>query len=318
MDFEKERQKKIKRFLKKSGAIKYFSKNEIKEKLIDYVSKVKNNFCLLVFPDDFLNDADFMLKLYKCNPKTLFWFKPNEILAPDVNFMIEYVKLIKEQNDIYSKYPDLILNNYPIIMENRTFIEKLAKQFPDMDIVYLIKNCINKPTISEHIKNENNEKIKHVLESLPVQLLQEQAKRFGYKTLIQLPKDMKNIELFVSAGIEKDGFESLEILQPEQILKNKALIVKAYKKDGIDKLYNYINNSLNPNRTFYYMCHGEPHSYSKYVQEYRDLQLTLMKDPTINEIFKIEKEFFEKKNQVVQHMLKKDNQQSSFENSMMK
>ena len=66
------------------------------------------------------------------------------------------------------------------------------------------------------------------------------------------------------------------------------------------------------------MCHGEPHSYSKYVQEYRDLQLTLMKDPTINEIFKIEKEFFEKKNQVVQHMLKKDNQQSSFENSMMK
>ena len=92
----------------------------------------------------------------------------------------------------------------------------------------------------------------------------------------------------INQTVEVDGFRSLEQLDITQVLDNKDLIIKAYEKDGFRALKRYIQHTLSPRRTKYYMCHGEPHDYTVYDEKYAEVQKALMEDTEIHYIFKRE------------------------------
>lgn len=106
----------------------------------------------------------------------------------------------------------------------------------------------------------------------------------------KMSKDVSDINPTVSTGVEPDGFRSLEQLDISQVLDNKDLIIKAYEQDGFRALKRYIQHTLSPVRTKYYICHGETHDYTVYDEKYAEVQKALMEDTTIYYIFKKEEQ----------------------------
>ena len=118
----------------------------------------------------------------------------------------------------------------------------------------------------------------------------DQVRKYTWRALNEIPNDIPNFNQVVSAGIETDGFRSLGKLDITQVLDNKDLIIQAYEKDGIQALAGYIQHTLSPMRTHYYMCHGEEHDYTEYDKRYEEVQKTLMSDTKIHYIFKKEEQ----------------------------
>lgn len=300
---EKIKQKEIKRTLRKARVPKDATPEEVNSKLISYVAGLKIDFYTLRFTDEQLADPDFLLGLYRANINMVDFQSPNpenEDLQSNINFMIEYIKLkhakkMREHTD--EKYwaqqeLEWIVQHYKKAMSNPAFVERLAQEFIDIKIVPLVKNSVKRVEsyFNTEKEQEDEESFRKCILGLPTELLCRQARRYGSVYLNDIPKDIPNFNQIVSAGIENDGFKSLCKLDITQVLDNKDLIIKAYQKDGIRALEGYISCSLSPNRTLYYMCHGEEHSYTSYNERYANVQKALNEDAQIHYIFKKEQE----------------------------
>ena len=299
---QKQKERAIKRTLRKARVPKDATLEQAKVYLIHYVSKVKQNFHKIIFPDELLADSNFLLDLYRANSKMLIFKRPNSELQENIDFMIEYLKIKLAYEMMDHQHDDtrwsqteleMATEKYVKAMANPEFIVRLAEAFPNNQIIPLIKKSLMPyrwfGKDLEEEKAQDLARYKECLSNLPIELLCEQVRKFGDDTLKDIPNDIPNFTQLISVGIETNGFRSLDRLNITQVLDNKDLIIKAYKKDGIQALISYIQHTLSPRRTCYYMCHGEEHDYTTYDKRYEEVQEALLASPEIQTVFKKEK-----------------------------
>ncbi len=302
---QKEKERAIKRTLRKARVPKDATPEQVKAYLIHYVSTANLNNYSLRFTDEQLADPNFLLGLYRADNNMVNFERPNprnKELIYNIDFMIEYLKLkhskemLQHQNDDgHWAQTELkwAVERYESVMANPEFIVRLAETFPNQEIIPIIKGCIVKYHGLDKDRKEKEEqdlaRYKECLSNLPIELLCEQVRKFGDDTLKAIPNDIPNFTQLISAGIETNGFRSLERLDITQVLDNIDLVVKAYKTAGIKALASYIQYTLSPKRTKYYMCHGEPHDYTEYDKRYEEVQKALLAAPEIQSVFKKEK-----------------------------
>lgn len=302
---QKEKESEIKRTLRKARIPKDATPEQIKSCLINYVAKGKLDYRKIRFSDELMADPDFLLSIYRANPNMTLHckFYPKKELQDNVDFMIEYVKIrhttemqsihMQDNSNWCQTKLEWIADDYTKAMANPEFITKLAKAFPEQKIIPLIKYCYVKihafTLFWKEKEKQDMARYKECLSSLPVEILCEDVRKHGWRVLTEVPNDIANFNKLVSAGIEKDGFGALGYLHITQVVDNKDLVVKAYEKEGIQKLIEYIKDSLSPNRTRYYYCNGEMHNCAQYDQKYEDVQKALIASPEIQEIFRKEK-----------------------------
>lgn len=302
---QKEKERAIKRTLRKARVPKDATPEQVKAYLIHYVSKANLNNYSLRFTDEQLADPNFLLGLYRADNNMVNFERPNprnKELIDNIDFMIEYLKLkhskemLEHQNDDgHWAQTELkwAVERYESVMANPEFIVRLAEAFPNQEIIPIIKGCIVKYHGLDKDRKEKEEqdlaRYKECLSKLPIELLCEQVRKFGDDTLKEIPNDIPNFTQLISSGIETNGFRSLERLDITQVLDNIDLVVKAYKTAGIKALASYIQYTLSPKRTKYYMCHGEPHDYTEYDKRYEEVQKALLAAPEIQSVFKKEK-----------------------------
>lgn len=301
---QKQREIDIKRTLMKARVPKDATQEQVKTYLVHYVSRLKKDFDKVILPDELLADPNFLLSLYRANINMVDYIIPNpEIkeLQNNVDFMIEYLKIkhTKEttetpNNKGYWTQTQLqwAIEKYDKAMSNPEFIVRLAETFPNYQIIPLIKSSLMPYRwIGEREEKEPQDlaRYKECLSKLPVKFLCDQVKIHTWRALSEIPNDIPNYNQLVSAGIETGGFRSLDKLDITQVIDNIDLVVKAYEKDGLQSLIRYIQYSLSPRRTRYYMCHGEEHDENIYDPRYEAVQEAIMKSPEIKAIFDKEK-----------------------------
>lgn len=304
IEIQKRREKDIRRTLMKAGVPKNATPEQIKTRLINYVSGLTNDFQKLAFSDELLADPNFLLDLYRANINMVDFQSPdpkNKELQDNVDFMIEYVKLkhSKEmQKDISGErhwvqtsldWPQIYLEwateKYDTAMTNPKFIVKLAETFPNQEIIPIVRKSICKTSYDFDKEKKNLARYKECLSNLPIEFICDQVRKSSERTLNDIPNDIANFNQIVGAGIDANGFKSLNKLNITQVLDNVDLVVKAYEKDGIQKLSEYIQYTLSPERTH----HDEEHTYTAYDKRYKEVQDSLITSPKIQAIFKREK-----------------------------
>ena len=304
---QKQKEKAIKRTLRKARVPKDATTEQAKAYLIHYIGKAKKiDYYSLKFTDEQLLDPNFLLGLYRANINMVNFASPNpknEELQDNIDFMIEYLKInnTKAMMDHPNADKYYIQNklkwtikNYTKAMSNPKFILKLAETFPNQEIIPLVKDTLLKVhSIYDKDRKQKEEqdqaRYKECLSNLPVEFLCEQVKKYGWHSLDEIPNDIPNFNQLVSVGIDVDGFMILDRLDITQVLDNKDLIIKAYKQEGFRALVNYIQDSLSPLRTQYYWSHGEEHDYKIYDKRYEEVQKALMASPEIKAVFEKEK-----------------------------
>jgi len=320
LKIQKDKEREIKRTLRKARVPKDATPEQVKAYLIHYVSIANLNRYNLRFTDEQLADPNFLLALYRANNNMVNFERPdpkNEALQDNVDFMIEYLKIkyAKEMNNHKNSECNWAqtelrwaVETYERAMSNPEFIIRLAETFPNQPIVPLIKKSLIRSRIwGNNTKQKQQEeqdwaRYKECLSNLPTELLCEQVRKFGVDTLEAIPNDIPNFNQIISAGIETNGFKSLDRLDITQVLDNIDLVVKAYEKDGIQKLGEFIQYTLSPRRTRYYMCHGEEHDYTEYDKRYEEVQKALLASPKIQTVFKKEKLIAKMKEEKTEHV----------------
>ena len=303
---KKQKEKAIRRTLRKAKVPKDATPEQVKAYLIQYVSRAKLDQYTLKFTDEQLADPNFLLGLYRANINMVNFERPNpEIkeLQDNIDFMIEYLKIkhTKEMiehptsDDHWSQTElEWAIEKYDRAMANPEFIVRLAETFPNQQIIPLIKKALLPYRFFDDDRKEKEAqdqiRYKECLSNLPIELLCDQVRKYSWHALNEIPNDIPNFNQIVSAGIETNGFRSLGKLDITQVLDNKDLIIKAYEKEGIQALTAYIQHTLSPRRTHYYMCHGEEHDYTTYDKRYEEVQKALMADAKIHYILKKEEQ----------------------------
>ncbi len=288
---QKRNERLVKKTLKKAKVQKGASLEEIKKSLLTYAKNVKDIY-VLRFDEELMKDPNFILGLCKANSGFIsnYRYRVKENFQDNIDFMVDFVKLIyyrdRYENERFNFYCLVdALQDYKIAMSNPEFVVKIAEEFPQTNIVELLNKSLFGYSDYRLMHNGADlETYKKCLSGLPLELLCKQAKEFGWKYLELIPKDIPNYYKIVRAGIEKDGFKSLCQLGFSKLLKNKNLIVRAYKKDGIDGLTNFLTKTLSPRRERWCDCDH----YFVYDKKYQDLQDKLKNDKTIMEIYRNE------------------------------
>lgn len=297
-DAEKDYQKRVKRLYRKAKIKDGDIQDQINAKILDYFKNGRWDL-KVGLPKDLRTDPMFLLSLFKAAPRTIYIYAPrkeDKELLTNVSFMTEYVKLrvLRDTELYYSMHIDSLLRSAFVTYRDAVmipeFVVKIAEEFPNADVVAAIKDAVitHRYYMDKKEEKQHYEEYKALLNSLPKELLIREVSKFGEKALSKLPSSLPYYTELISAGIEKDGFVSLNRLDVDQILDNKDLIIKAYEKEGGQALRNYIVNTLSPNRERYYICHEEPHFYTAFSEKHKNVQEALAKDPEIVEILKKE------------------------------
>lgn len=271
-------------FLKRVGVKKDDDYSTINNKIIDYVTRKGKKLDLdcVYLLDRQLNDSNFMIKLFKANNNLTYIFSNlSESLKHNQDFVLCYLDIVlnmvkdnsnKNLYKYFLKFKDLI--NKP------DFVIKLLEKFPNINVISIIQKCF-----IENYGVDSKGKLKEVLECLPLNLLCEQAQKFGCSVLMCIPKNFINYRDIVSSAIEKDGFRALNYLSIDDVSKNKGLIIKAYKVSGIDELSYYLEFTLNPNKIRGYVENNKAYSIKEYDERCAEVQKELLQLPEIKEIY---------------------------------
>lgn len=255
----------------------------------------QNQFHRIALSDEQYNNPEFLISMYNANPLTVRYYKPgweNKEQQNNVNFMFEFIKrTMKIEMDRHSDdraYWEKIelvqtLAGYNTAIQNAGLFELLIKEYPNVNMLEVIDDCFSRRGIwlpwTKAALNENQQLFESVIAGLSRESLISQTQKFGKNTLRHLPSNLEFWPELAAAGVKVDGFDSLEYLPVKYVLDNKHLVLQSYEKDGAGELASYLTRTLSPHRTHYYMCHGEPHDYSTYEEEYAVVQKTLMSDP---------------------------------------
>lgn len=291
---KRQREKRINAFRKYAKVPTDATQAQIDECCLRAISNMTfDQFHKIALSDEQYKNPEFLLAMYASNPQTARCFKSSNVdLQNNTNFMFEYLKHVMKlemqhhstEIEFWQKN-ELIqaLASYETAIQNSGLFELLIKEYPKINMLEVIDECFSRKGVwgrwTKEALKENQKQFQSVVSGLSKEALISQAQLFGKKALRYIPSELDFWSDLASAGIKKDGFDSLDYLPIKDVLANKQLIIEAYEKDGIKKLAYYLTHSLSPQRTHYYMCHGEEHSYSHYDEEYEIVQKTLMNDP---------------------------------------
>ena len=306
----KERAKRIAKFRKFAKVPEGATQEKINECCLRAISTMKQNqFHIIALSDEQYNNPEFLLSMYSVNPITVNYYKPgwkNEELQNNVNFMFEFVRhtmdieMARHSDDkAYWEKIELTqtLSPYGTAIQNAGLFELLIREYPDINMLEVIDDCFSRRGIwgpwTKTALNQNQNLFESVITGLSKEALVSQTQKFGKNTLRHLPNSLEFWPELAAAGVAVDGFDSLEYLPIKHVLDNKHLVLQSYEKDGASELASYLTRTISPHRTHYYMCHGEPHDYSTYEEEYAVVQQALMNDPELIAI--LEKEETKKK-----------------------
>lgn len=304
---KRERAKRIAKFMKFAKVPANATQEQINECCLKAIQQMnQNQFHKIALSDAQYNNPEFLLSMYSVNPLTVRFYKPgwnNETLQNNVNFMFEYIKYVMK--DEMSRHSDdksywekleltQTLSSYSTAIQNAGLFELLIKEYPNVNMLEVIDDCFSRRGIwgpwTKDALNQNQHLFESVIAGLSREALISQTQKFGKDTLRHLPKTLEFWPELATAGVAVDGFDSLEYLPIQYVLDNKHLILQSYEKDGAGELGSYLTRTLSPHRTHYYMCHGEPHDYSTYEEEYAVVQQALMNDPELIAILEKEEE----------------------------
>lgn len=248
----REKQKKLERFYKKLGIKSYFSQSQIDEAVIKYVKNDKF-YSELVLSENQKNDADFILELCKANENYARWYNIPKHFQSNTDFVFKVLEIkvkndpIKEDSLSSFHYHSLIKGLE--LRKDPEFLQKFVEFFSKVNLLGIIyelskENFWDREAREEYVK---------MVSQLPRSVLVSQARKFGSKTVRMIPKDNPYFLDALSAGIERDGFESLKHLPMEKIYENRDLIAvtaNCYedKKQAMEELSEYFTQSLSPSR----------------------------------------------------------------------
>jgi len=277
----------VREFHKKIGIDHRCTPEEIDQKTLEYVKNTKNKRLLfeVYLTDKQYENCDFLLELYQANPFMAIIKQPREEQERNVNFMVEYLKVVfaEYQTDPLSGVQTiedcLSKRCFEQVLRDPAFLEKLSKELPEENVV----KYISKIQYDLYEYPPRN-RVEEMCSKLSKEFFQEQISRFGAGALKHLPpKMLKDTEL-ISFGIQYDGFDSLKFLDIESVLDNKNLIMQAAKHDGSRALNDYIDNIISPNRKDRYWCHGELHEDRYFSRAHKSVHESLKADPEIQQL----------------------------------
>ena len=165
---EMERQKKILKTLKKAKVKDGDSDEVIKEKLLALVANPKTECYKLVFRNEYIEDRDFLLSLYRRRDVMTVVLPPSTRMSVqlDSNFMLEFLRIkLDHELSFLGKHKSWeeteigdILTKYPYAFLGKNFVEKLVEEYPDVKIVPLIERCLDRAFYISYKADDNEEK----------------------------------------------------------------------------------------------------------------------------------------------------------------
>lgn len=281
-------EKLIKKFSKKLGAKSSTSQEDINKMTIEYVKSGKN-IQKLHLSEAQTQDPQFMLELYRANPELthIGYFDPTGELARNQDFVLEYIKIAYNYNKHGQTDLHVILRSFARLVRDVNFVESIIREFPNENIAEILNAVLSSPDKSKRDaeQEELNMRLSKIYENLSEEGLSNQAKRFGSAILKKLPRTLACYPALVNSGIEHDGFKSLRCLKVDQLLDNKDLIIKAYDKDGYDKLAEFFSVHLSPMRTKKIVQNGQVKEVKVLDERYAKVVASLSQDEDIQNIF---------------------------------
>lgn len=307
--YERYKQKGIKKLLRKARVPRNATYEQTNACILHYVRNKANDFTKICLPKVQQNDPDFLLKLYNANLKMVHIAHPcwGCGLVENVDFMIEFLKLADREKEekrasMFTRsdkekeadLAEVILEYIPdSILENYKLMDRMISEFSSINTLRVIRKLMERRVYYSDFNfearwEEMEREFKKFVYALSVENLCTQARKWGSEVLSFLPKDMEGFNKLVEAGIEKDGFRSLENLDVDQILDNKELVIKAYERDGFMGLTNYINYGLSPSRTNAIPQYGKEMLEFEHDERYAKVQKALLADEQIKSIYEQE------------------------------
>lgn len=277
--------KETKKFFDKAKIKRDDSYDEVNEKIIAFIKKAgkRLNIDSVYLTERQLSDANFMLRLFQTNPKLNLVFSNFDIkLRHNQGFALKYLEIVLGDDMEGKSFTDYLLefSKFKDLFNSVEFVKEIAKKFPKCNIVLVLYNIVGKG-------DQNSKRFTEIIKNLPTEILCEQAKKFGWETMYNLPKDTPDYYKILSSAVEKDGFKVLKYLDIDDVLEHKDLILKAYDKQGIEALSKYIEFYLNPKRVNTYAVGDRLKSEIIFDEKYAQVQKALLSDPDIAKIYSV-------------------------------
>lgn len=282
-----EMEKRRKKFLRRLWVNKRTDENTIREKILTYAIK-HSSLDKIILSDDELRDPDFLLSLYRTNILTTCYIEPT-YHTDNIDLMLEYTRYRMIANEVTEfKGIKWYMQHYLYndLVKNIEFVEKLGKIYPTCNLIDLVHHILS--VGHEYDDAQNKEEIARVIQSFPTDFLTREARRFGARAIEFIPPHTPYIQEIIRAGIDHDGFSSLELMDPQYIPDCIDLVVKAYNKDGIRKLSNFVYDHLNPKKTRVQQVDGKRVSESYIDETLKNAQRAILSHPEIRKIIEME------------------------------
>jgi hypothetical protein len=275
-----------------------YTTEQINDAIINYVT---NNERLDVaydikLTDAQLNDANFMSRLYATNNASIIkYFKPVESLYSNHDHIIDYMKRYY-QTDLTIMGPKLAnfrntMSLFRDELANTEFVERLIQEFPEHPIIHLTNDLLIRWNIDKERKQFNS-----IMSELSTEAVIAQASKFGKDATRYVPQKREDYKQIIEASIATDGFDTLTLLTPQQLLANKGLMLQAFDvanktlmesqrstkskglKQHMSPLTFFVGHNA-PMQDRSYMCHGDSHSFSLFSKPHLEFQYRIANDP---------------------------------------
>lgn len=274
-----------------------YSREELDSAIINYARNSEGYDAIgaIKLTEEQLQDANFMAKLYATNnPSVIRYIKPSEALYSNHDLIIDYMKRYF-QSDLDIVGPKLAnfrntMSMFKSILRQPEFVDRLVAEFPDKEIIRLVKDIIVNWNITEEIKDFNS-----VMTGLSTETLVSQATTFGKDATRFIPQSRADYKEIIEASISNDGFDTLTLLKPEQLLRHKDLMLSAFevanaslmasednqqaKGKKLLKPETFFVSQNSPMQDHSYMCHGDYHSYTSFSKPHLEFQYRIANDP---------------------------------------
>lgn len=192
---------KIKNFHKIIKANKYTSLYDLNGKTLAYAKHTKNPMKIYLTKKQ-KNHPGFLLALYRIQPELTNARYPGESLYNNVSFMFEYYKIRYNAKLMWDNIY-MFTHFNPEILTNPVFLEKIANEFPQENILKIVKYAqvySKKYTFA----SVDPEKYDEAIKKLPLEVLSMQAFNFGSQFIEYLPKSHPNYVYLVKCASMKD------------------------------------------------------------------------------------------------------------------
>jgi hypothetical protein len=272
-------QKRHNAMLKKLGLKPNATYEEINDAMLLWAENHKDfrSAYEITLSDEQQHDAEFLTRLYDANPTYIHHHKPHVDLHKNHEFIINCIRRIYEGRTEKVDNPTFFSHSVACVFPfkntrefgNPEFINAMLRAFPEQPIIALVQSYSYEWSFKPSVRTDNDNNFYETMKKVNGDLLAESARRFGRPLVGKIPADHEQYMDILSAGIEKDGFDTLSLLPVTSMYENKNLIRKSFetyenmseedKKQKMSPL-SFFTMHNHPLQAHNYMCHGEPHS----------------------------------------------------------